>query len=1153
MLTETIERLRRLTQLDVLNNWHFWQGEIAIAQISDFNSWPLVQLNHKKHISWPAGQQILWLGQKLIIPHNLHGYPLSGLALRIALTWWAADTRIFINNELVQSGDLFDATTRLLLTPNSVPGTEITLALRLVSPGHDAGALMRSLLLWESNNYLSLDPALVADELENLQNLINSQNSPAVRPDNLSFSPNLVKALNRNLPLDLIDWQALTDPEKFNRSLFTLRQSLLADYGEISNSEKSLATSQPENLPSPPPPTAVKPEIARENLTENPTLPAFPIQTTQKSELHQFKIHLVGHAHLDLAWLWPISETWEVAQQTFTSAINLIQEFPDLIFCHSTPALYEWIENHRPDLFTSIQKQVAEGRWEIVGGMWVEPELNLISGESIVRQILYGQRYAKEKFGELMRVAWLPDTFGFCWQLPQILKQGGIDYFVTQKLRWNDTTEFPHSVFWWESPDGTQIFSLMSAPIGEGIEPVKMVNYVTDWQAKTGLQDALWLPGVGDHGGGPTRDMLEVAKRWQDSPFFPELQFTKAVDYLSLIQSQLSAKQAEVQSTSQIHPQSIIPVWRDELYLEFHRGCYTSHADQKWWNRRCENLLYEAELLASLATLGLGAVYPKQELETAWKQVLFNQFHDILPGSAIAEVYQDANQTWQEVAVQVEEILTTAMATIASAISLPTPPYPEAQAVIIFNTLNWLRSEIVTIPLPTATNCRWQVCDLAGKLLSSQVSAAEDESGASLLFLASEIPAVGYRVFWLYPQPVETWENVSNQGEGSKMVKLPQVTPLIVAQDRGFGENTYLDGKDWVLENQFIRVKVAGDTGDLSSIYDRVEAREVLNNAGGNQLQAFADSGQYWDAWNIDPNYAQHPLSPSILKDIYWIERGDLQQRLRVVRVIGESEFCQDYILQASSRMLKIATVVDWQSSHVLVKAAFSFNWEAEAVTYEIPCGAIERKISSVLPAERAKWEVSALRWADISTNGYGVSLLNDCKYGYDATSHQLRLSLLRGSTWPDESADRGVHRFVYALYPHRGSWQDAETVKRGYELNLPLRVKVLKVGENQGKAFSPVGKLLDLSAENLVLMALKQSEDDDNVWILRCYECLGKVGELELKSDLGLGILHGVGLLEGLGNEGRTTEAQRTQREEEEEGEVFRVLPWKVASFVIC
>lgn len=254
------------------------------------------------------------------------------------------------------------------------------------------------------------------------------------------------------------------------------------------------------------------------------------------------------------------------------------------------------MEEHRPDLFRVIQEAVAAGCWEVVGGLWVEPELNLIAGESIVRQLLYGQRYVQAKFGQLATVAWLPDTFGFCGTLPQFLVSAGIEFFVTQKLRWNDTTKFDYGAFWWRSPDGSEIFSVMSALIGEGIDPVKMAAYACEWQAQTGLQEALWLPGVGDHGGGPTRDMLETARRWQKSPLFPDLEFTTAEKYLQRIKTHSTP----------------LPTWNDELYLEFHRGCYTTHADQKRWNRLCENLLYQAELFATLASISQSVISPNR-------------------------------------------------------------------------------------------------------------------------------------------------------------------------------------------------------------------------------------------------------------------------------------------------------------------------------------------------------------------------------------------------------------------------------------------------------------------------------------------------------------------------------------------------------------
>ncbi|HEY9875014.1 MAG TPA: alpha-mannosidase, partial [Candidatus Obscuribacterales bacterium] len=907
---------------------------------TDFVNWQGVELNTKSYITFTAGRQLLWLGQKFVIPQDLQGYPVAGLSLRLALTWWAELAQIFVNGGLVQEGDLFDSSARVLLSESVTPGEEFTVLLRLVSPGHDDGALMRSLCVYEVNNSKSNEPGFIADELAVLHKYLET------------FAPEKLDTLAAAIAE--INWAALPEnvPE-FERSLFTLRQNLL------------------------------------QSDIQNP----------------KSKIFLLGHAHLDMAWLWPLSETWEVAQRTFESVLKLQQDFPDLTFCHSTPALYEWIEQHGPDLFAAIKQQIAAGRWEVVGGMWIEPELNIINGESIVRQILYGQRYVQEKFGQLSAIAWLPDTFGFSWQLPQILKQGGIEYFVTQKLLWNDTTQFPYGTFWWQAPDGTQIFSLMSSPIGEGIDPIKMASYACAWEKQTNLPDALWLTGVGDHGGGPSRDMLEVAQRWQKSPFFPDLEFTTASSYLSLVNSKGQMTNDQGQRT--------IPVWNDEIYLEFHRGCYTTHADQKRCNRRCEELLYQAELFASLATISTGTPYPHAELESAWKKVLFNQFHDILPGTSIPEVFVEANQAWQEVEKVGAQILDKALSAIASQILTPQPPQPDALPIVVFNSLNWQRSEVVAVTLPASQHQEWQVSDISGQHLPSQLSQA-----STLLFLAADIPPIGYRVFWLCPQEGEKLDNaIASDPKPQTSHSISQSTTSNIAQSNSFFEKKYLFDKDCILENKFLRVKVAVETGDLSSIFDKFNNIEILQKVGGNQLQAFQDSGQYWDAWNIDPNYAEHPLSPTQLKSMQWVEWGQVQQRLRVVRQLGESEFCQDYVLDAGSSVLKIVTTVNWQERHVLVKAAFPLNLEADYATYEIACGAIERPTKAQTPSEQAKWEVSALRWADLSNVkgegeaekssfppstgglrgvGYGVSLLNNCKYGYDSQPNQLRLTLLR-------------------------------------------------------------------------------------------------------------------------------------------------------------
>ncbi|NES97269.1 MAG: alpha-mannosidase, partial [Desertifilum sp. SIO1I2] len=564
-ITATIEQLRQLSQVNVQARWQAYLGNLppqAATAAATWSNWKSLPLNTRNHIAWPKGSQVLWLGQRLLVPPALQGYPVSGLMLRLGLTWWSEFTQVYVNGQLVQEGDLFDSSTRILLSRGVSAGECFDVALRLVSPGHDDGALVRSQCLYESPT--GIDPGFVADELTVLFQYLQT------------FAPEQLPQFSD--VLDRLSLARTRDRAEFLQALQNLRQTLIQ---------------------------------ANWNIGENGKLP---------------DLALLGHAHLDLAWLWPVAETWDAALRTFNSVIKLQKEFPKLTFCHSTPALYDWIEQHRPDLFETIQSLIQAGNWEVVGGLWVEPELNTLSGESLARQILYGQHYCLTKFGQVSKIAWLPDSFGFCWQLPQLLKLGQIEYFVTQKLRWNDTTLFPHQVFWWRSPEGSQILSLMSAPIGEGIDPVKMGNYAVEWQSQTHLKDALWLFGVGDRGGGPTRDMLEIAQRWQTSPFFPKTHFTTAEQYLET----LTKTPGE------------FPIWQDELYLEFHRGCYTSHADQKQFNRNCEQLLYQAELWSSIATLILGQTYPKLAIEQAWKKVLFNQFHDILPGSAIPEVYQDA-------------------------------------------------------------------------------------------------------------------------------------------------------------------------------------------------------------------------------------------------------------------------------------------------------------------------------------------------------------------------------------------------------------------------------------------------------------------------------------------------------------------------------
>ncbi|PZV10438.1 MAG: alpha-mannosidase, partial [Leptolyngbya sp.] len=500
-----LDRLRSLSQLDVRGTWH--RCPSVAGDFETFSgvagaAWPLAPLNDRGHVFWPQGKVPLGLHQRFTWPTDLNGYPVAGLRARLALRWWANRADIFVNGEHRQTGDIFDCWTRIVLTDSIVPGELVDVALELLSPGHDQGALVQAELVFETAEEawsefeadLGPEPGFVADELAVLATYL------------AQFDPAQLDSLAQ--ALEGIAWDAVANRAQFHQSLQNLRDGL-KDFSPW---------------------------------------------------LKQRTLHCLGHAHLDLAWLWPVADTWQAAENTFRSVLALQKDFPELTFTHSSPALFAWLEEHQPDLFATIQQAVKAGRWAIDAGLWVEPDLNLPGGEAIARQILYGQTYCLEKFGAVSAIAWLPDTFGFTWQLPQLLTQGGVRYFATQKLRWNDTNPFPHELFTWQGPDGSAITGVTLPPIGSDIDPVAMAPYACQWEANTGFVDALWLPGVGDHGGGPTRDMLQKAQRWADSPFFPTLTWGHAVPFLDALTRD---SRAEAPSTGQTHgsaPTSVHPI-----------------------------------------------------------------------------------------------------------------------------------------------------------------------------------------------------------------------------------------------------------------------------------------------------------------------------------------------------------------------------------------------------------------------------------------------------------------------------------------------------------------------------------------------------------------------------------------------------------------
>ncbi|MEM8614724.1 MAG: glycoside hydrolase family 38 C-terminal domain-containing protein, partial [Cyanobacteria bacterium P01_H01_bin.105] len=864
-LTNLIQTLRAYSQQDVQGQWRGLYedlgGSLSTA-MTQGGQWDESRLNERQHIAWTQGQA-LYLYQQLTVPENLNGYPLEGLSLRLSLAWWAEDAQLYVNGEWVQAGDLFDFFTRFCLSEAVIPGQVFDVVLRLESPKHDAGALVRSHLIYEDlNNPISPEPGFVSDELEVLQYYLKT-----LEPQKLATVESLITK----------EWQSSSGD--LHQRLASLRHCLLP-YGDW---------------------------------------------------VKQRQIHCVGHAHLDLAWLWPVADTWQAAERTFESVLTLQQDFSELTYTHSSPALFAWLEANRPELFDQIQQQVAAGKWSIDAGLWVEPELNIVSGEAIARQILYGQRYCQEKFGARSLIAWLPDTFGFCSQLPQLLKLGGVGVFATQKLRWNDTTQFPHDLFRWQAPDGSEILGWTLPPIGTDFDPVQMAEYAAQWEQKTARTHACWLPGVGDHGGGPTRDMLLKARRWKESPFFPQVTFSTPKEFLHEAIGTDPSGSLAVED---------LPIWKDELYLELHRGCYTVHSDQKQKNRRSEDLLYQAEVWATVAQLVAGQLYPKETLETAWKGLLFNQFHDILPGTSIPQVFKYANCEWTKVDALVHEVLEKSLAALSVQETLGVQEtLTEGRSLQVFNALSWPRTEMVKVAVPLGT---WQIIDCETKqpidFAVSNVDIPFNDSSVGqesqvLSFLAQDVPAVGYRVY------------------------------ALVADTAAALAETHTE--KLVLENTDLRVIVSPETGDIISCIHLATGREIFR-AAANQLQCFKDSGQYWDAWNIAPDYADNPHGSAKLISLEWISRNALCHRLRVTRQLNQSTIVQDYSLAAKSPYLEVETWVDWQETQVVLKVNFPVTVESDRATYEVPFGAIERPTKPTTEHEKAKWEVPALRWADL-------------------------------------------------------------------------------------------------------------------------------------------------------------------------------------------
>lgn len=738
---------------------------------------------------------------------------------------------------------------------------------------------------------------------------------------------------------------------------------------------------------------------AREVLWENVDLPK-----------PAGEIHLLGQSHIDIAWLWPLKETVRKCGRTFATIINLMREFPEFRYVQSEPQAYEFVKEQYPEVYEKIKEMVREGRWEVVGGMWLEPDCNIPSGESFVRQLLYGKRFFMQEFGIETKIEWLPDVFGFSPALPQILKKAGMDYFLTIKIFWNDTNRFPYTHFLWKGIDGTTIETFFPRALNQDINIRELREAWQYLQVGGPVNRIAYLYGYGDGGGGPTREQIEKGRRFAKLPGLPACSFSSAKEFFSLISGRKD-----------------LPVWDDELYLERHRGTMTTQARNKRWNRKAEFLLRDAEFLAFLS-----GAYPKEKFDRAWKLVLLNQFHDILPGSSIGEVYVDSRRDYEEIFSIGEEIKKNSLKLFVSRIDTKGEG---KEAVVVFNTLSWYRKSLVEIDLPEGL----------------MVNADCQRKGDKILFMA-DVPSMGYKVFQVI--------------EGT-----PQEGGLIVENDH--------------LENSFFSLDV-DEEGRITRLYDKVNQREVLAGPG-NDFFLFHDLG---DAWEVEKDYEVKFWKVGKAEKVV-VERGPLRGVLRLEWRFGDSRMVQDLTIYRDIPRIDFVTYVDWHERHKLLKVAFPVNVRARYATYNIAYGNLQRPTHTNTSWEWARFEVSGHKWADLSDSGYGVSLMNDCKYGYDIRGNVMRLSLLRAPTHPDPEADQGEHHFTYSLFPHKAGLE--EVVKWAYDLNVPLIAH--KEAHHDGELPE---EFSFIKAKGVVIGAVKRAEDDDSL-VIRCYEPLGQATKAEI------------------------------------------------------
>lgn len=768
-------------------------------------------------------------------------------------------------------------------------------------------------------------------------------------------------------------------------------------------------------------------------------------------------ISCVGHTHIDCAWLWTLDVTRGKVVRSFSTVLELMKRYPEYKFMSSQPQLYQYVKEDAPEIYKQIKEKVKEGRWEVEGATWVEMDCNLPSGESLVRQFIYGKRFFRDEFGKNSEILWLPDVFGYSAALPQIMQKCGIHYFMTTKINWNEFNKMPYDTFMWEGIDGTQVLTHFSPTRDYGTSALEgRTEYFTtyngilnpsmvkgNWDRYSQKElhtNTLMCYGYGDGGGGPTEEMLENGRRLEKGiPGCPRTMQSHTQEFFHKLEKDVEGNR-------------FLPKWVGELYLEYHRGTYTSMAQNKKFNRKSEFAYENLEFYSVMAGWLLKKGYPKKMIQDSWEVILRNQFHDILPGSSIQKVYEDSKIEYEKILKQAADATKVTLQEMADNVK------GKAGELVIFNPNGTTAKAPVVIEDFDDEVGEFPVLDDGGKQFLLQ----KTEDG--YIAVIDSPPQKGYRKYKI---------------KGSDIV--PQRDKMI----RSCGE----------IETPFFYVTL-NENGQFDRIYDKQNQREVIPPGKiANRIVTYEDIPHNYDAWDINNYYTEKCWPIDSVTKIQILENGPVRACIRVERTYLASVIVQFLYFYRDLARIDICNEIDWKESQILVRDYFPVNVHTDEAVFEIQYGNIKRSTNNNTMWEFAKFEVCSHKWLDVSERGYGVGILNDCKYGCSVKDGIIGLTMLKSSVYPNPKADKGHHIFWYSICPHKGDFAEAGIVADAYLFNNPLvAVKKNEIGYLLPEKFS----FVTVQESHVVCEVVKQAEETEDI-VLRIYETENRRGKIHI------------------------------------------------------